>query len=378
MRHPVGGHVWHHLQYLVGLKRLGHEVTYFEHYGSPASCYDSGRDAWTSDPSYGIAYLLDLLRPHGLDASWCFIAEDGACRGLQRVELERACRDCDLFLNLSNINWIPELELCRRRALVDTDPVFTQIGAHGVSASFSDYHALFTYGENVHKAGCEMPTAGYAWLPTRQPVVLDLWRPAVDPPSRGYTSIMNSSAFGETVHEGRVYGQKDRQFEPFFALPRESGETMQLAVSVPEDRQTRLEAGGWQILDPLEVALTPGAYQAFLRSSKAEFSTAKHAYVSTQCGWFSDRSAGYLASGRPVVIEDAGFSQWLETGRGVMAFRSHDEALAAITAVNSRYEWHCRAAREVAHAYFDAGAVLTSLVERAMNTTTPEPRVQTA
>ena len=175
IRHPVGGHSWHHLQYLVGLRRLGHAVTFVESHGWPDSCYDVDGHAMTADPSYGIRYCLKLFAAHGLEDRWCYLAEDGTAYGMSRHELRRECRDADLYLNLSNVNWIPEVAECRRRVLVDTDPVFTQIGAHGLGVPLSDYHARFTYGENVHRPGCEMPTAGLAWLPTRQPVILDLW-----------------------------------------------------------------------------------------------------------------------------------------------------------------------------------------------------------
>jgi len=146
VRYPLGGLSWHHLQYLVGFHRLGYKVTFFEHYGWPDSCYDPARNMMTADPSYGIAYLKELLRRYGLDNDWCYLAEDGSAYGLPRGRLAQLCRESDIYFNLSNINWIPELEDCRRRVLVDTDPVFTQIGAHGLGGPYSRYDLLFTYG----------------------------------------------------------------------------------------------------------------------------------------------------------------------------------------------------------------------------------------
>jgi len=367
VRYPLGGFTWHHLQYLIGLKRLGHQVTYFEHYGLPNSCWDPLRVAWTSVPSYGIDYARDLFQQHNLDDRWCFIAEDGTYYGMPRTQLAQACRDCDVFLNLSNFNQIPEIELCRRRVLVDTDPVFTQIRGHGLTESFSQYNVLATYGENVHKPGCEMPTADQTWVPTRQPIVLDLWNAANNSATGSFTTVMNWKAFGDRKYRGRVYGQKDRQFEPFFSLPAETGHLMELAMGVPPPQiHDRLQAGGWVLRDPAQVTPTPSSYQAFIRDSRAEFSVAKHAYVSTGCGWFSDRSAAYLASGRPVVIEDTGFSSWLEVGLGALAFRSRDEALESISEVDGHYSRHSRAAREIAEAYFDSSKVLNSLLDKAM------------
>jgi hypothetical protein len=368
VRHPIGGHSWHHLQYLVGLRRLGHEVVFLEHYGWPDSCYDAEHDRMTADPTYGLAYLRSLLRSHGLDEAWCYLAEDGTAHGMSREELADRCRDSHLHVNLSNINWIPELEACRRRVLVDTDPVFTQIGAQGLPGMFSRYHVRFTYGENVHRPGCEMPTAGVQWLPTRQPVVLDLW--PVEPADRdgAFSTVINWAPYVEVRHEGRMYGQKDREFEPFFGLPQKTGARMQIAVggTVPADLNERLTAGGWALADPAEVSRDPWTYQRYLRSSKAEFGVAKHGYVSTRCGWFSDRTSGYLASGRPAVVQDTGFSDFLPCGTGLVAYRTPDEAIEAVLRVGEDYERHSAAARRIVEEYFAADRVLTDLLERAL------------
>lgn len=365
IRYPLGGFAWHHLQYLVGFARLGHDVIYVEDYGWPDSLYDPARGDMTSDPGYGIWRLMALLRPHGLEESWCYLSEDGSSHGMSRQRLARLCGECDVFFNLSNINWIPEFELCARRVLVDTDPVFTQIGGHGMSESFDQYHALFTYGENVHRSGCSMPAGGARWQPTRQPVTLDLWRVTAGAPSAPFTTVMNWSAYGEREYEGRVYGQKDREFTPFFSLPNETGQSMEIALNAPAEVRKRLRDGGWRLADPGKVTRDPRTYQDYLRSSRAEFSVAKHAYVRTRCGWFSDRSAGYLAMGRPVIVEDTGFSDFLPCGEGLLAFRSRDEAVEAINRLNDHFAAHCRAARGVAEEYFDARRVLTDLLERS-------------
>jgi hypothetical protein len=285
---------------------------------------------------------------------------------MPRERLAELCSECDVYFNLSNINWIPELEQCRRRVLVDTDPVFTQIGGHGLGGPFSRYHALFTYGENVHRAGCDMPTGGAHWFPTRQPVVVDLWPVEAGDPSAPFTTVVNWSAYGDREYEGRVYGQKDREFEPFLSLPRDTGEAMQIAVNAPATVRERLAGGGWQLADPKEVTRDPWAYQEYLRGSRAEFGVAKHGYASTRCGWFSDRSSAYLATGRPVVVQDTGFSDFLPCGEGLLAYRSPEEAVAAIRSLSDDYEGHCRAARVVLEEHFDASQVLTDLLERSL------------
>src|SRR5687767_13844614 len=167
LRYPLGGFSFHHLQYLVGLKRLGHDVTYFEHFGWPNSCYDTRVDDLVSDPSYGVRYLRELLRPHELAERWCYLAEDGSTHGMSRDDLHAAIRTCDLYVNISNINWIDELDDARYRVLIDTDPVFTQINGHGMGGPFERYHARFTYAENMHHESSTIPTAGVRWLPTR-------------------------------------------------------------------------------------------------------------------------------------------------------------------------------------------------------------------
>lgn len=367
IRHPVGGHTWHHLQYLAGLRRLGHDVLFVEDYGWPGSCYHAGDDAYTDDPSFGIAYLRAALRPFGLEDAWCFLAADGRAHGRTREELAAFCAECDALLNLSGMNWLEEFRLCRRRVLVDTDPVFTQIGSHGMAGPLANYHVLFTYGENVHRPGCDMPTAGARWLPTRQPVVLDSWRPSPPPAAAPVTTVMNWSGQGDRHHAGRYYGQKDREFEPFFTLPRDLSLDMALVVNAPPEVMARLRASGWRIEDALAVSRTPWTYQDFLRRSKAEFCVAKHAYVSTHCGWFSDRSSGYLALGRPVVLQDTGFSEVLPTGHGLLAFRTPAGAATALRAVLADYEGHSRAARQVVERYFDSDLVLRCLLERALS-----------
>jgi hypothetical protein len=366
LRYPLGGFSFHHLQYLLGFRQLGHAVTYFEDYGWNDSCYDPRGDAMTSDPSFGLTYLNALLRAHGMADRWTYLAEDGSQYGLSRSELSDAIREADLYVNLSNINWIPELEQCRRRVLVDTDPVFTQIDGHGMGGAFDRYHLRFTFGENVHQPDCTMPDGGARWLPTRQPVVLEMWKPRGGDVGAPFTTVMSWSAYGAHEFDGKIYGQKDMEFAPFIDLPRQTGHRMQLAIGAPVNIERLLSDGGWEIINARQATRDPGAYQAFIRSSRAEFCVAKHGYVSTKCGWFSDRSTAYLASGRPVVLQDAGFSRFLPCGEGLITFRTPAEAVAGLARLADGYERHCRAARAIVEEYFDARKVLTSLLERAL------------
>jgi hypothetical protein len=367
VRHPVGGHTWHHLQYLAGLTRLGHEVVYFEEFGWANSCFDPSIDSMTASPNYGVRYVRDVFSRIGLQCRWTYLAEDGGCYGMTREELAECCRQSDLYLNLSNINWVPELESCRRRVLVDTDPAFTQIGAHGAGGGFSRYDVLLTYGENVGQIGSSMPTAGYRWFPTRQPIVLNFWLASLPSTTAPYSTIINWRAIPDQYFEGRPYGQKDREFAPFFDLPQRTGERMQIAISGPPCVRRRLEHGGWGLAEPSIVTSDPWRYQDFIRASRGEFCVAKHGYVSTSCGWFSDRSCAYLASGRPVVVQDTGFSRNLPCGEGLIAFRSVEEAVEGLQAISAEPLRHSYTARRIAETYFDSRVVLNDLLEKSLS-----------
>jgi hypothetical protein len=366
IRYPLSGHSWYEVQYLVGLQRLGHRVWYFEDYGWEDSCFDPDRGTMTGDPSYGVDYACTLLAPFGLDENWCYLAEDGAAHGMPRDQLAELLRGCDLYINVGNINWIPELELCRRRALIDADPVFTQIGGHGMGGPPTRYSVHFTRGENVGSPGCEMPTGGIRWVPTRAPVVLDLWPVRPGNPAAPFTTVMNWSAYGDRTHEGRVYGQKDREFEQYMDLPDATGEPMQIALNAPESVKARLRSGGWKLVSPFEATRTPERYQQYLADSRAEFSVAKHAYVTTFSGWFSERSACYLASGRPVLVQDTGYTRWLPSGTGVVPFSTDKEAISGVEDIGARYDEHCRAARAIAEEYFNAERILCRFLEQSV------------
>jgi hypothetical protein len=169
-------------------------------------------------------------------------------------------------------------------------------------------------------------------------------------------------------YNGKHYGMKSESFQSYLDLPARAGPIFELAVG-GEAAGKLLSSKGWKIRDPLAVSRDPCSYEGFLRESKAEFSVAKHAYVVSRSGWFSERSAAYLASGRPVVVQETGFSEWLPIGAGVVPFSSPEEALTGIAEVNSRYEFHCKAARDIAEEYFDARKILPDLIEKAMHPT---------
>jgi hypothetical protein len=273
----------------------------------------------------------------------------------------------DLLLNLGGVCWLPEFHLCRRRAFVDMDPLFTQVGQFGAWL-LHEHHVHFTYGVNIGRPGCTIPTGEVDWLPTVPPVVLDLWenaRPAAD---AALTTVAHWSAYGGVTYNGEYYGQKDEEFLRLLDLPSRTPQKLELALSGASDEVTeRFRAAGWLVREAADVSTGIANYQSFILHSWGEFSAAKNAYVKTHSGWFSDRSVCYLAAGLPTVLQDTGFSDWLPTGRGVLAFSSVEEAAGCIEQVGAEYPVHRRAAREIAERTFSSAIVLPRLLDAAFN-----------
>jgi hypothetical protein len=369
VRGPMGGMTWHYLQYALGLARLGHDVYFVEDSDDYPSCYDPSANRVGTDPAYGLAYAARVFDRVGLHGRLAYYdAHTSRWLGPCADRVRDVCATADLLLNLSGVNplrpWLLEVPV---RALVDTDPVFTQV-RHLTEAPARElagrHTAFFTFGENLVRAGSAVPQDGLPWRATRQPVVLEAWPVTPGPVHGRYTTVMTWEGCPPAKYGGLHYGLKSDSFGPYLDLPERAGPVLEVAgTGAPE---ALLASKGWVVRNPLEEAPDPWAYQAYIQRSKAEFSIVKHAYVVSRSGWFSERSAGYLASGRPVLVQETGFSDWLETGRGVLAFRTPEEALAGIEEINGRYAFHCRVARDVAEAYFDARKVLTALVESAL------------
>jgi hypothetical protein len=267
--------------------------------------------------------------------------------------------------------WFTEIP---RRAFIDTDPVFTQLG-HLMDPATRNlalkHSSFFSFGENIHTGHSTIPDDQILWQPTRQPVVLDAWPVTPGPQDGKFTTVMQWDSYAVCEYNGSRYGMKSESFRPYMNLPLQVGPIFELAIGSPTTPRDLLISRGWTLSNPLEVTRDPWTYQSYIQESKAEFSVAKHGYVISRSGWFSERSAAYLASGRPVVIQDTGFSEWLETGSGVIAFTTPEEALAGIEEINNRYKFHCRQAREIAEEYFDAREVLYNLVQCAVKPAPP-------
>jgi hypothetical protein len=369
VRGPMGGLAWHHLHYVVGLSRLGHEVIFIEDSDDYPSCYDPSRHVTSTDPSYGLTFIATAFQRLGLPPAWGFFdAHAGVWHGPAASDGIDILKSADLLLDVSGVNPIrPWMLDIPHRVLIDTDPAFTQISHLRDETALSravQHTAFFSFGENIERGTASVPDDGFTWQATRQPVVLDLW-PAMPPqPSGMFTTVMQWESYKEREHDGAVYGMKSKSFLDYLDLPRLTGQAFELALGSPDAPRDLLADKGWRLENPLDIAEDPWTYQRYIQASKAEFTVAKQAYAMTNSGWFSERSANYLASARPVVTQDTGFDGIFPTGRGLLSFRTCDEAVASIAEINARYFEHCQAARELAAAYFDSNLVLSDLLTR--------------
>jgi hypothetical protein len=371
VRYPVVGLALAYLHYVLGLERLGHDVVYLEESGWPESCWDPMAGRHGDDPRTGLRIVRDLVERYGARASVCYVdRESGAVDGATWEGVKSMLRRADLLLNVGGVCWLPEFSWCRRRALIDMDPFFTQIGRFaGDSLHHHDVH--FTYGANIGAPDCSIPGGGIDWLPTLPPVVTDLWSSATasSRPADRFTTVAHWSAYGAVTYDGEHYGQKNEEFLRISDLPNRTSETLEIAVSGIDSRDSQqLLAGGWSIREAAEVSTEPEAYSAYITGSLGELSVAKNAYVKTRSGWFSDRSVCYLAAGRPVILQDTGFCDRLPTGRGLFSFSTMQEAVCCIEEVLSDYGAHRRAASEIARQFFAHDVVLPRLLEAALRT----------
>lgn len=368
IRYPMAGPMIHRLHYIVGLARLGHEVLYFEESGWPDACYDPQSGLKSDDPTPGLVATRAALAATGVRVPVCYLDRaSGATYGLGRRELLATLPDADLWLDLGGVCWHPILRRVRRRALVDLDPLFTQIGRFAAE-SLAEHHVCFTYGTNIGRPECPIPTAGRSWHPTVPPVVLDLWpyRRQRDA-NAAFTTVASWSAYGAVEHAGERYGQKDVEFERVSDLPARTSVPLELALAgAGRSVQARLRAAGWRLCDAHDVSVAVEAYRAYVIGSLGEFSVAKEGYVKTRSGWISDRSVCYLAAGRPVIVQDTGIGRWLRTGCGLLVFSTVDEAAAALDSVQRDYARHSRAAHSLACSVFSHDIVLPPLIERAL------------
>ncbi len=385
-----GGEAWVRLNWLLGFQKLGYRV-YFVEEIQRATCVDGRGAVAAFADCVNLAYFKDITRQFGLDQRAALIYEGGEqIFGPSRAELLEVAESADLLVNISgHLAWEAFFSRLRRKAFIDIDPGFTQFwqAAGNPRARLAGHDVYFTIGANIGRAGCAIPTCGTDWKPIRPPVVLEEW-PAVPSSPRGqgvdsqglttqhsaltthhFTTVANwRGSYGPVQHEGKTYGLKVHEFRKFLELPRRTRQKFEIALSIhPADDKDRqaLVAGGWQLADPQSSAADAQGFRNYVQNSAAEFSVAQGIYVETKSGWFSDRSACYLASGKPALVQDTGFGGNYPVGEGLLAFRTLEEAVAGAQEIEGNYQRHCRAARALAEAYFDSDKVLTRLLEEA-------------
>jgi hypothetical protein len=361
-RYPFGGVTWCSLMYLLGLRALGHEVWYIEDTGE--CVYDPIQNAIVQDPNYGVNYIAAALAPYDLQDRWTFVNYDGEYYGRSAEDVRRYAAGADLFINLSGGSWFWRDEYAKipRKIFIDSDPAFTQLAIAKAEPwyveFFQRFDGLFTFGSNIGTSRSPVPTGAFTWHKTWQPIAMDAWRTDTSPGDR-FTTVMTWRI--ESFQD--VGGNKDQEFLAYIDLPSKTLQPFELAINGPQDL---LRRHGWTTVDAMRISRTPDGYREFIHRSKAEFAVAKHTYVVNRSGWFSDRTECYLASGRPALVQDTGWTDHLPSGDGLLAFSTVDEALAGIDRINADYRSHAKRAEDIARAHFDAAVVLPKLLATAL------------
>jgi hypothetical protein len=361
-----GGHTWVFLQYLLGLQKLGWDVLLLDRLDKEM-CVDAEGQPADVEHSVNVDYLDRVFRAFGLGDRYAVFHGDGLTVGLTRAgvleEMERAAA-------VINVNGFFEdrevLAKAGLRVYLDIDPGFAHMWrALGLHDAFQHHDAYVTVGESVGRPECTIPTGGIDWITTAQPVVLEHW-PMDGVPGPAFTSIGSwRGPFGPIEYEGVTYGLRVHEFRKFAGLPRRVAPPLEIALDVDaaDDEDVELlKGGGWNLRDPREVAADPWHYRAYLQGSSAELMVAKNMYVQSRSGWFSDRSICYLASGRPVLAQETGFSSHHPVGEGLLAFSSVEEATEGVERITADYDRHSRAARALAEEHFESGHVIGGLL----------------
>jgi len=367
---PVPGVAWQTLHYLLGLRRLGFDVVYVEaHARTPSMLMRTPRD---DGAALAAAYIDRVLRPYAIRWAFHALHDDGRVLGMSAGSLARAYREAELLINLHG-GTEPREELAGRGRLIflETDPVQLQIELHdGVRAAhefLAPHAAFFTFAENLHGDDCTLPsTEGYDFKPTRQPVSLDLWDTGT-PPGSAFRTVGNwHQAWRSVTYRGETYGwSKDTEWRKFLRLPCRTGQPFELALDIDPVETSDLDAlaaHGWKLVDPVDEAGDVESYRRYVQGSMAELLVAKSMYVQSNSGWFSDRSACYLASGRPVVAQDTGIRDHLPNGDGLIVFSDLDEAVEGVQRVMRDSDRHRAAARRLAEEHFASDRVLRELL----------------
>ena len=371
--YPLAGVTYQFLHYLIGLRKLGWDVYYVEDSGR--WIYDPEKFEFSPDASGNVAMIAPVLEKYGFSGRWCFRGSypGGQCYGMSEEDLLRLYREADAFLNVTASQELREEQMVvPRRIYVESDPFRVQVkvleGDVPTLNALSAHDIHFTFGENLGQPDCDLPVDFVCWHPTRQPVLMDLWEnPFAPSSSSSFSTITTWRNKGKdlTFRGQTYYWTKDREFMKFIRLPSLRRVGFELALEVDEQTHSYLTENGWKPVRSLPISRDIEKYREYIQKSHGEFTVTKEQVVRPRTGWFSDRSACYLAAGRPVITQETGFSKFLPTGKGLFGFLTMEDILAAVDVIESDYEGSCRAAREIAGEYFAAEKVLGSLMSRA-------------
>ena len=362
-----GGATWAVLQYVLGLRELGHNVVLIE----PVPEKSIQPAGISISDSINARYFRQVIADFDLSGTAALVAEGSKQTvGMPYDELVEFCARADILINVSGM--LSDGRLIDRipiRIYLDLDPAFIQIwhAVYGIDMRLDRHTDFVTVGLAIGTLLCPVPTCGKKWIHTLQPIALSHWPRARETRYNALTTIGNWRGYGSVEYQGEFYGQKGHSLRELIELPRITTEQFMIAMAIHPDETSDLETlaqSNWQLLDPREVAGTPQRYRQFIQQSKGEFAVAKSGYVKSKCGWFSDRSVCYLASGRPVIAQDTGFSEFLPTRNGLFAFKSVEDAVRCIHEMNDDYHRHADAARELAETYFRSDRVLTQLLQK--------------
>lgn len=373
---PIAGVVWQHLHYIVGLQRLGHDVYYCE--DSARYVYDPTTGIYGEDYSYAVAELDRLSRRFGFEGRWAFCArfiKGEPTVGMSRAAMYDLIRSADAVLNICGSQEMhEELRGFGNFLYIESDPGVEQMlidnGDPHPRTYLDEHRKLFTFGENIGTGTFPVPLHGMEWLPTRQPVVTDFWKADGPPPDGAiFTTIANwnTSGLKDVQWRGEKYlWSKSLEFLRFKDAPQSAGETFEMATNI-HDAAIRedLEGCGWRLTNASPMSDNIDRYVEYVRASRGEFTVAKDQYVRLNTGWFSDRSACYLAAGRPVITQETGFTRLYGGQRGLFAFQTLEDIVEAAKAIRADYAMHSRAAYEIAAEHFEATKVVGRLLEQA-------------
>lgn len=371
---PFAGVGWQVAQYLEGLRRLGHDVFYLE--DTLQWPYDPVKQTVCDDATAALHYVAAVMRRAGMEGRWAYldVATGGRVHGVSERRLHAIMRDAEILINLSGVMVLREEHLhIPVRVYLETDPVRPQIEVAQGNQRTIDLLAAhthhFTYGENFGAADCGVPLERFDYRPTRPPVILDWWEgvaPPAAPDERPFSTVANWRQTGKDIHWGGrlLTWSKHVEFERFLSLPSQTELSLELALALDDPNVAdHLRSFGWRVVPARPLSSDLDAYRNYILASAGEFSVAKEQNVLLRSGWFSDRTATYLAAGRPAIVQDTGFAGALRTGRGLLTFRDIDEAQRALEEVRANYLEHCRAAREIAHDHLRAEAVLARFLD---------------